>query len=1198
MKPVEIEFLIRDNTESGIEKVTAGLDAAQVKYNATRNAISELEKELAKLQKQKLSPDIDPSTSTARIDALKKKLSELRSEVESLEKTYPELGRTVNATKLVPPDAQRVGSTYNSLHSSIQQIAREMPTLAMGPQMFFMAVSNNLPIFTDALSRARQEYDALVKTGQKGTPVWKQVLSSVFSWQTAMTTGIMLLTMYGGKMVEWIGSLVKGKDAASETAEVMEDLNKAMDMGDTARQVASFQKLALAYRNLGDDADAKTSFIERYRDEIDKTGISVKNAADADNLFIRNSDAFIESVKMRAMSMAGLKLASEQYEKAMKQEYKDRADLMQHESRLEMLKAKPEDYKESFTVQTSSMGGFTTTVQTRDELIADEEKVIAAIKRRSQEYWDAGNAYAQAADRIDSVREQKLDDAGLDKNEEDDDDTDSGSNPDKSLNISERLAKMEADAQADVSEMTVRAMKEGYEKERKEAELQFTQEKARIQQELKERLALYAELRKAGADVPAGAEERTKALAATQTAKAGMVYNSRLSQIDAQERKDDEERQKKTEEELQKLLGKYRDYEAQRADIKAEGDKDIAALESARTDENSEEIDRAIAVAKQKVQEGIQEINDAEAASMMSDSGFLKRLFGDWSSMSFESVRELTTQARQLRDYLSGESDAAGITFISKEQLELIENSPEQLDKLKKALDRLLDGKSGGGSSKWSRIFKKFEKGLAELKDADSLDEISGAVGKISGAANEAAGELSGLFDALGMDEASDTVEGVQQILGAVTNIGEGFAKGGVIGAAGAALGEFINFAKSSIEAENRRYEAVKEIQNAKIEFQRQYNILLMEQNLLLEEASNIFGERQIMSATNAINVYRQALDDLNASMQYGFGDGSRASTGSGVRSSSISRGSGAAVYDAKTEMDRYAGGLGKATIVTGFEKTGLFGWGKGRDVYSSVLDVYPELIDESGKLNTVMLQSILDTREMSDETRAYLQNLLDLNGVLEDAQESLRNYLQETYGGLGDGLLDSVIASINNGESALEGFAGNIGSTFEELGSQLAYSLFFADEFDKLQSDLENLYGSGKSEEKITEDAMDLLDDFYDGLSDDAESARNWMQAWKEKAAEKGFDIWGDNTASQEGQAAAFTTMTQDQGTKLEGLFTSGQIHWARMDESLEDIGGDMYEGLSHLRNIDSSTSEIRQELVLIRQDISVLKRDGIKVK
>ena len=120
------------------------------------------------------------------------------------------------SVQVTPPDIPNAQRQFNGLHNSIQQMAREMPSLAMRPQMFFLAISNNLPIFTDELARARKEYDELQKSGKKGTPVWKQVLSSLFSWQTALTTGIMLLVMYGDEIWEWTKDLFSAKKGVDE----------------------------------------------------------------------------------------------------------------------------------------------------------------------------------------------------------------------------------------------------------------------------------------------------------------------------------------------------------------------------------------------------------------------------------------------------------------------------------------------------------------------------------------------------------------------------------------------------------------------------------------------------------------------------------------------------------------------------------------------------------------------------------------------------------------------------------------------------------------------------------------------------------------------------------------------------------------------------------------------------------------------
>ena len=187
-KPVEVEFLMKD-------KLTPGMNKAEREALELRNTVRLLEAELERLRLagETAAPNLDQSANIAQIHALEKQLEELRAQLKMLQNE----SESVQVTPADIPNAQR---QFNGLHNSIQQMAREMPSLAMGPQMFFMAISNNLPIFTDELARARKEYDELQKSGKKGTPVWKQVLSSLFSWQTAMTTGIMLLVMYGDEI--------------------------------------------------------------------------------------------------------------------------------------------------------------------------------------------------------------------------------------------------------------------------------------------------------------------------------------------------------------------------------------------------------------------------------------------------------------------------------------------------------------------------------------------------------------------------------------------------------------------------------------------------------------------------------------------------------------------------------------------------------------------------------------------------------------------------------------------------------------------------------------------------------------------------------------------------------------------------------------------------------------------------------------
>lgn len=637
---------------------------------------------------------------------------------------------------------------------------------------------------------------------------------------------------------------------------------------------------------------------------------------------------------------------------------------------------------------------------------------------------------------------------------------------------------------------------------------------------------------------------------------------------------------------LSGLLAKYRDFEAQRAEIRRQGNEDIAALEEQRTEANSEQIDRAIAVARQKIEEGIRSVNDAEAASISKDNGFLKQLFGDYSSLSFDKLRELIAQAKELQAYLNGKGSAEGITFISAADLKNIEKSPAELDKLRKALDKLLKTGKSNGSNKWEGIFKTFEKGLAELKGANGIKDISGAIGTIGGAAADAAGELAAMFDQMGDTQTADAISGVQQVVSAVSNIGQGFAKGGIVGGIGAAIGEAANFIGQAFAAEARHREALKEIERAKLDFQRQYNLALLEQNLLLEEATNVFGERQIMKAANAMQVYKDALSQFEAEMK-----------GSAPTMNWFEGITGDALGTYAARMAQYQEGiygLASAQIVTGHKKTGLFGWGKGKDLYSSILSVYPELIDANGELDTAMLQTILDTRKMSDETRKYLENLIELKDVMDEAEQALEDYLSSTFGSLGDSVLDRVRDMAKGVTGVYGDMCDDISSKLEELAEQVVYSLFFADKFDKLQDDLKSIYASGKSEEDIAYDVMDLLDDFYSGIGSNMDAAEAWMEEFAKRAEEMGYDLWKPDATTQSGKAGAFTTMTQDQGTKLEGLMTSLQMHGASVDDKMDDIAEGLGSSLDALNRIAKNTDTLPQILALWQ----AIKRDGLKAK
>lgn len=637
---------------------------------------------------------------------------------------------------------------------------------------------------------------------------------------------------------------------------------------------------------------------------------------------------------------------------------------------------------------------------------------------------------------------------------------------------------------------------------------------------------------------------------------------------------------------LEDLKKQYQNYSDKRLEIEKKFNEDLKELQS----ENSTgKLDSNIAELEKQRKQKMKELGDEESAELIKVTDLFIRLFTDASTQSVNQVRHVINETQALYDYLAGTNndDITANFGFTAEQLRSFKANAEQM---KSILAGINSKKKELGDRSPVDAF------VHSLNDAKSLfdkggndnvklgvEEIGSATKNILPFVNQLGNDLGAIFG----EDVGSLVSGATEALNSVMNVAEGFAKGGIIGGIAAVVGEAAKLFTKAAEAEKKHQEALAEVQKNRIAMQRGYNLLLLEQNLLLEEASTIFGEKQIEKAANAMAVYRGAIALFKKELQ-------------GDKPGSMFWFKGA--Y--QKQLDAYNQGIGALDTIkikTGHEKTGLFGWGKGRDLYRSILDVYgkDKLLNPDGSLNIDFTKTILDTQTLSDENKELLQSLIDLQEEANKAQEALRDYLQETFGVLGNDLMDSIVASIQDkGVDAWEAFGDAGAKVIENLGKQLAYELFFADKFAKLQKDLEAIYGqTGKSSQDIAGEAMQLVGDFYNNIGNDMDAAQAFMENWQKEAEKRGFDIWQPEGNSQTGKAGAFTTMTQDQGTKLEGLFTSVQNHTANIDEMVTDMASAMYSSLDCLLRIEENTSYCKR-LENIAEDIAQIKRDGLKMK
>ena len=209
---------------------------------------------------------------------------------------------------------------WDGLGFSIQQVAREIPNVAYGARVFFMAISNNIPILADEIKRARLEFEAATKAGQKAVPVGKQILKSIFSWQTALVAGITLLTVYGEDIVDWVANLFKGKKALDAVSEAQEKLNEARMEGSKnaqeelmklklLRQAAEDTNLSQEKRN-----DAAKQLQQLYPEYLGNLTQEQIKLGEVGNAYLLLANNITKAAKSRAIFDKLVEAAKESFE--------------------------------------------------------------------------------------------------------------------------------------------------------------------------------------------------------------------------------------------------------------------------------------------------------------------------------------------------------------------------------------------------------------------------------------------------------------------------------------------------------------------------------------------------------------------------------------------------------------------------------------------------------------------------------------------------------------------------------------------------------------------------------------------------------------------------------------------------------------------------------------------------------------------
>lgn len=284
------ELQLQKKEAQNIAKLMAKLNQSEAgSYNALSAQYA-----LNKMQLNKLSQEYRENTEAG------KRL------VKETEEIYAKMKLLQEATGKYTLNVGNYKSAWNGLGVSAQQLVRELPSLAVSANTFFLAISNNIPMLVDEINKIKAANAAAAAQGEKTVPVWKQVTKAFLSWNTAISLGITLLTVYGGDLIDWVSSLIKGKEQIDYMKEAMDGVNKAMIDGQkNAKQ--SVVRLNLLY-NASQDVTRSYSDRKAAVDELKKQFPTYfKNFSDEEILagkaakaYNNLADAIIRSAKARA----------------------------------------------------------------------------------------------------------------------------------------------------------------------------------------------------------------------------------------------------------------------------------------------------------------------------------------------------------------------------------------------------------------------------------------------------------------------------------------------------------------------------------------------------------------------------------------------------------------------------------------------------------------------------------------------------------------------------------------------------------------------------------------------------------------------------------------------------------------------------------------------------------------------------------
>lgn len=1081
-------------------------------------------------------------------------------------------------------------SHWDGLWFSIQQVARELPSISYGLNTFFVAISNNLPILADDIRRAIAKYKAAVAEGKAATPVWKQIVKSIFSWQTALVGGITLLTLYGDKIAAWVAGLFKGKDAIDANAASIEVLNTRIEANRNAldsanrefgSQMGNISRLRSEWSKLGNDMNAKLKFVNDNKSGFSQLGVSVNSVADAEKVLIGNTDAVVASLKARAQATAYQNTLTELYAKQLEAEQRQEAYEAQAKGR-RYVPGVQEDARKRAIWTAASLPGY----MSAKEEYSVERLTEGFLNEETQKYERAAEkerlikeGYAKQIQEIDKALTKSLNqstqaliEAGLTPS---DDNATGQTTQDKILSAREALAEALRANESELQKSLLGIMAEGQEKELAQLDNATREKLHKIEEARQKTIAAYAtkgqepnpdelaKLDETKANEEKAAELARAAIVAKYARQEEELWRNVTDVFLSEEARkrqgvqktfDEYRRQAEsllkggsigesdynalvgeigraeTKSMLQDVLREYETFEQQKARIAEEYNDKIAQLEeqnaNGQYNENIEEIKRQ---------------RDLEIAQLqISESDFFQVISGNLEEYGLATIRDAIAQAKEYLDNFIADAKSKNGGKLTNEQLQFVTQMRQNIDQATQAVyNRLPEGlaKAASGMKKVADSAKELDESLGNVLDTVSnmIQGFSDIESGISGLKEASANFKQMKQDAKDQGKSlgfGDILGTVGSYAGAIGSIVSGVT--GIFSSIGNLFDDQAKYAAINAEYA-RRQEAYWESINFQVE----------RYTKLLEEAA---GEDYFTTAAEQMGILNESLAKARKDILNNVPKGKLDSRSGGLWL--FFRGLLDKSRPFSIDFDKDA-----KDIINFIQQNG----GYSRDEGLSIEAAYA--LKESADIWS----------KMPDWMQESVEKMIEINEQTEELKETLNESLFQTTS---KDLEDAIIEGLKNGKKGVDEF----GSEFEEVMRNALLQSFAINElrpmikkFYEKYTQLADSDENGKLD--LTKDEIDTLRKEWNDIITGA------TEGWENFKQIVGYTESSD-ASTQSATSRGFQTMSQDTGNELNGRFSDLQMKGQQIidiNTGIRDIASELrqiqVESLLELRGINENT-------------------------